>query len=106
MQSILTLVWFCIHYICMGIYHPCVATLRSQYIPEHNRATVTSFLEAPLLIVRSLIIGLLDWLRIYPVESALSALIVSLPSLGCAWLVFKMLNRNQMNSSVEFNSME
>mmetsp|Transcript_18584 Transcript_18584/g.36420 ORF Transcript_18584/g.36420 Transcript_18584/m.36420 type:complete len:434 (+) Transcript_18584:370-1671(+) len=39
---------FCLFEVCVGIYHPGVAFLRSRYIPEEVRATVVNFFRVPL----------------------------------------------------------
>eukprot|EP01103_Thecamoeba_quadrilineata_P014877 TRINITY_DN4537_c0_g1_i3.p1 TRINITY_DN4537_c0_g1~~TRINITY_DN4537_c0_g1_i3.p1 ORF type:complete len:384 (-),score=26.85 TRINITY_DN4537_c0_g1_i3:309-1460(-) len=33
--------------ICCGVYFPCIATIKSKYIPEHTRVAVMSFLRIP-----------------------------------------------------------
>lgn len=51
-----SLIAFLVFEVCVGMYWPCIGTLKSQLVPEENRAAVYTLFRVPL---NAIVIGVL-----------------------------------------------
>jgi len=71
-SKILRFLGFCVFEMCIGIFWPCLASLRSRHVPEEVRSTLMSIFRIPLnLIVILLLIPEMELATIFIICSSL-----------------------------------